>query len=216
MPIPRLLNPANVIINVLDVSAGTHPVTGEPTESGDATFVQTPKIYTAFIGDINGVNKTFTVNEGVYVAGTLVVKLDGIVQTIGAEVLETTPGSGIFDFATAPETGQTVTIEYNKTLDDTVPVEIIIPGQWVPRDDQRLHPVSGGDSPENVGYIIVRAIDMEKIMVDYNGTFKKGDRIVSMGGVLVNAGITSLEHHSHYFEKPQLISLIYEDRQQGV
>lgn len=91
----------------------------------------------------------------------------------------------------------------------------IIKGQWVPVDDRRLGPTAGGDSPENKGYIVVKTEDMEKILENCGGTFRTGDRIVTVGGAEVDAVILSVEHHSHYFGKPQLIFLVYKDKQRG-
>ena len=92
----------------------------------------------------------------------------------------------------------------------------VIKGQWVPVDDRKLGPKAGGDSPTNNGYVVVKAGDMEKILEDCGGTFRTGDRIVTVGGAPVDAVILSVEHHAHYFGKPQLIFLVYEDKQRGL
>lgn len=63
--------------------------------------------YESLTGTINGSNTTFTVPGGSYVAGKLLVFLNNIPYTDG--ITETTPASGIFDFDTAPQTGDVVT-----------------------------------------------------------------------------------------------------------
>jgi hypothetical protein len=93
---------------------------------------------------------------------------------------------------------------------------VTIKGQWIPVDDRKLGPTSGGDSPENQGYVVIRAKDMEKVLENCGGTFRTGDKIVSIGGASVDAVVLSVEHHSHYFGKPQLIFLVYEDKQRGL
>lgn len=92
----------------------------------------------------------------------------------------------------------------------------IIKGQWVPVDDRKLGPTAGGDSPENKGYVVLRTKDMEKVLGDCGGTFRTGDKIVSIGGAIVDAVILSVERHSHYFGKSQLIFITYEDKAKGI
>lgn len=78
----------------------------------------TSDTYGALSGTINGSNTTFTVAQGVYASGTLKVYLNGQLQTQGTseDWDETTPGSGTFDFNTAPVSGDEITVEY-QTVD---------------------------------------------------------------------------------------------------
>jgi hypothetical protein len=81
---------------------------------------QTPDngAYGLLSGSINGTNTVFTVSQSVYISGTLVVALDGIVLTQGTsqDFTETTPGSGTFTLSFAPPTGSVLTCWYNKTI----------------------------------------------------------------------------------------------------
>ncbi len=58
----------------------------------------------------------FTVSTAVYSTGTLTVYLNGQLLTQGSseDWVETTPGSGTFTFAVAPQTGDQVTAYYQK------------------------------------------------------------------------------------------------------
>lgn len=77
---------------------------------------QTPvgATYGLLVGTVNGSNKVFTVSNAAYVAGTLVVTLNGQVQTQGAsyDFVETSATAGTFTFATAPPTGSVVQAFY--------------------------------------------------------------------------------------------------------
>jgi hypothetical protein len=74
--------------------------------------------YALLSGSINGSNTLFTVSQGVYISGTLVVARNGQVLTQGGsnDWVETTPASGTFTFNTAPNTGDILTAWYNKTV----------------------------------------------------------------------------------------------------
>jgi hypothetical protein len=74
--------------------------------------------YALLSGSINGSNTLFTVSQGVYISGTLVVARNGQVLTQGSsnDWVETTPASGTFTFNTAPNTGDVLTAWYNKTV----------------------------------------------------------------------------------------------------
>ena len=74
--------------------------------------------YALLTGSINGSNTLFTVSQGVYISGTLVVARNGQVLTQGSsnDWVETTPASGTFTFNTAPNTGDILTAWYNKTV----------------------------------------------------------------------------------------------------
>lgn len=214
MTIPHLLNPAKAIFNIQDPEVEIHSVYGEPIESGDAQFVQ-EIIYTgpsACTGDVNGENTTFTVSEGEYIAGTLTPFVDGVAQI---DFVETDPETGVFDLDTPPEDESVVTSKFQKVEEDTQPIEVEIKCQWVSKVDQKLGAVAAGDTSDATGYILIRQRDMEKCFVDYNGTIKKGDRLVSVGNVPVRARVVELRHHSHYSGVPSLIAIWYDDRKEG-
>jgi hypothetical protein len=63
-------------------------------------------------GTVNGVTTAFTVLQAKYVANTLEVFINGLQQTKTTDYAETTPGSGIFTFVTAPVTGDVVKVSY--------------------------------------------------------------------------------------------------------
>lgn len=67
---------------------------------------------TALTGAVNGVNTSFTTPEGKYVAGTLQVYANGVLQPLGDAITETTPASGIFTFVTAPATDTQILATY--------------------------------------------------------------------------------------------------------
>lgn len=67
---------------------------------------------TALTGSVNGSNTAFTVPAAVYVAGTLSVYLNGVLQVLGDAITQTTPASGIFNFVTAPLTGDQLYVVY--------------------------------------------------------------------------------------------------------
>lgn len=66
-------------------------------------------------GAVNGSNTTYTVSTGIYKSGTLKVFKNNLllVQGTGEDWVETTPGSGTFDFNTAPLSGDVITVEYS-------------------------------------------------------------------------------------------------------
>lgn len=67
-------------------------------------------------GSINSSNAIFTTARA-YIAGSLIVyKNRTVLQGAGADYTETTPGSGIFTFTTAPATGDTVFVGYQYNL----------------------------------------------------------------------------------------------------
>jgi hypothetical protein len=93
--------------------------------TGDILLVDYETTNTAFIqgsnsivvqetptGLVNGSNAAFTTQLGKYVANSLEVFLNGVQQTKTTDYAETTPGSGIFTFTTAPLTGDIVRISY--------------------------------------------------------------------------------------------------------
>jgi len=74
----------------------------------------TSDTYGILSGTINGSNTTFTLSAGEYISGTLKVSLNGQIQTQGSseDWVETSPGSGTFDFNTAPIAGDEIFVEY--------------------------------------------------------------------------------------------------------
>lgn len=85
--------------------------------SGAIQIDQTPDSgsYGLLAGAVNGVNTAFTVSLGTYGSGKLQVYLNGLIQLQGAsnDWQETTPGSGTFNFITAPATNDIITVVYN-------------------------------------------------------------------------------------------------------
>jgi hypothetical protein len=74
----------------------------------------TADTYGILAGARNGANTTFTVSQGAYTTGTLTVYLNGQLLTQGSaeDWVETTPASGTFDFAVAPEATEEITVVY--------------------------------------------------------------------------------------------------------
>ena len=101
-------------------SGDTLPGSGGGGGSTQIYIDQSPDngAYGVISGLINGTNSLFTVSQGTYVSGTLVVALDGIVLTQGAsqDYVETSPASGTFTLSFAPPTGSVLTCWYNKTV----------------------------------------------------------------------------------------------------
>jgi hypothetical protein len=80
--------------------------------SGVTTIDETAAgIYNTLTGLVNSSNTVYTVSLAAYTAGTLKVWWQGQLQS-GADITETTPGSGIFTLSFAPTTGTTVMAEY--------------------------------------------------------------------------------------------------------
>ena len=78
---------------------------------------QTPDngTYGLLAGTVNGTNTVFTTDKGIYIAGSLVVYLDGQLMTQGGlnDYTETNPSIGTFTFVTAPPSGSIITAMYN-------------------------------------------------------------------------------------------------------
>jgi hypothetical protein len=89
---------------------------GSNTYLNSTQIDQTPAsgTYGTLAGTVNGSNALFTVSNGSYATGTLVVELNGQTQTQGSSYdwVETTPGSGTFTFNVAPPTGSKVLAYY--------------------------------------------------------------------------------------------------------
>jgi hypothetical protein len=73
-------------------------------------------------GARNSVNTTYTVSRGVYAEGTLVVYLNGQLQTQGSseDWTETSPTAGTFDFIRAPASTDEITAVYGSISYGTV------------------------------------------------------------------------------------------------
>ena len=74
--------------------------------------------YGLLTGAINGSNTSYTVSQGVYITGTLVVAINGqiLTQGVSQDWVEVTPASGSFSFNAAPPSGSVITAWYNKTV----------------------------------------------------------------------------------------------------
>lgn len=70
--------------------------------------------YGVLSGAVNGVNTVYTVSAGAYNSGTLVVYLNGQLQTQGTaeDWTETNPTTGTFTFSVAPMSGDEITVVY--------------------------------------------------------------------------------------------------------
>lgn len=73
---------------------------------------------TALTGSVNSSNTAFTVSSGLYASGTLEVYKNGVLQPLGDAITQTTPASGIFNFVTAPTTGDQIIAYYNISVVD--------------------------------------------------------------------------------------------------
>lgn len=74
----------------------------------------TSDTYGVLAGSVNGSNTVFTVSNGSYTSGSVIVYLNGQLQTQGSseDYSETTPASGTITFATAPPSGSEITVLY--------------------------------------------------------------------------------------------------------
>lgn len=114
----------------------------------------TSDTYGALSGTINGSNTTFTVSESEYISGSLTVYLNGQLQTQGSgeDWVENTPGSGTFDFNTAPVSGDEITVVYLKTSTAST------------HNADTVDSIHAADSPSD-----------GKLIADYAGWQKAGD-----------------------------------------
>jgi hypothetical protein len=91
--------------------------------SGNSTPVQidqaggTGSVYGTLTGAINGSNTDFTVSQGIYPSGKLIVSLNGQIQTQGSneDWVELNPAAGTFRFNVAPPIGSIILVEYGRT-----------------------------------------------------------------------------------------------------
>lgn len=77
----------------------------------------TGSVYGVLAGAINGSNTDFTVSEGVYSSGKLIISLNGQIQTQGVDQdwIELNPAGGTFRFNIAPPVSSVVMAEYGKS-----------------------------------------------------------------------------------------------------
>lgn len=90
-------------------------------------------------GSINGTNTTFTTTQGEYRSGSLIVYLNGQALIATKGIIETDPSNGIFDFETAPLSGDEVYVNYDKATP--------LPGIIVESDTTGI---TGADQVKNI------------------------------------------------------------------
>lgn len=131
--------------------------------SGGGYFVdQTPDngTYGLLAGSVNSSNTVFTVSQGSYSTGTLVVYVNGQLQTQGAsnDYQETTPASGTFTFITAPTTGDIVTAQYQTAAGNTGGVTIKNEGSDLTTAVSSIDFVGGSVNATNSGAAVTVTI----------------------------------------------------------
>lgn len=141
---PSVSNVNTIIVSngtLTDDGSGVVTITTGGSGGGGYTYFvdETPDsgTYGLLVGDVDGVNDTFTTSEGTYVTGKLVVWLNGqqISQGAGAnEYTEGTPSAGTFTFNTPPETGDVVTAQY-MTVSSTGGIQSVVAGTNVQIDN---------------------------------------------------------------------------------
>ena len=104
-------------LKIWDGSSWGYVSKGKKGDTGSMYIDQsggTSDTYGVLSGTLNSSNKTFTVSQGIYSTGSLMVYLNGQLQTQGTaqDWVETTPASGVFDFITAPDAGDEITVTY--------------------------------------------------------------------------------------------------------
>lgn len=101
--------------------AGAKGEKGDKGEAGVGTIINllhfahanlTSSGLDSLTGTVNGTNTAFTVPLAAYDAKTLRVFSNGILQPLGDAITPTTPTSGVFNFVTAPATGDQIIVEY--------------------------------------------------------------------------------------------------------
>jgi hypothetical protein len=119
----------------------------------------TSDTYGVLSGAINGSNTTFTTSQSSYDSGTLLVFLNGQLQIQGSgeDWTETTPASGTFDFATAPVSGDELTIFYQTGASINVSPKNTISG-------------TAGEALSLRDYVYLRAGDNKWYKVDIDAT----------------------------------------------
>lgn len=105
-------------VTVIQTALGFVQVTipGGGSGGGNSQIDQTPDhgTYGTLAGTVNGINLTYTVSQGAYTSGQLLVYLNGLLQLQGAtdDWQELVPAAGTFTFTIAPLTGDIITVEY--------------------------------------------------------------------------------------------------------
>jgi len=149
----------------------------------------TSDTYGDLAGTINSTNTTFTVSTTAYVSGSLKVYLNGQLQTQGSseDWVETTPDSGIFDFITAPETGDEITVTYQSVL-STIGNADLLDGQhgnYYTDIVNDTTPQLGGDLDVN-GSNISNSVEDDDILVGINdgGTDRTAIQVHGDSGIV--------------------------------
>jgi len=97
----------------LDSLVGEQGPQGDPGTDGDDAGIYNSLVSDeAPTGAVDGVNDTFTVAAGEYIPNTLEVFLNGLKETRGVHLTETTPGSGVFTLDEAPLPGTIIRVNY--------------------------------------------------------------------------------------------------------
>ena len=137
----------DVNLDGLTITDGKYDLGSGSGGGGGSSFNdQTPNTdasYGTLAGDVDGANTTFTVSEGEYLTGKLLVYLNGQLQEQGStsQWTETTPASGTFDFLVAPTIGDTVTASY-ETVASSGGIQSVVAGTNVTVDNtDPLNPV---------------------------------------------------------------------------
>lgn len=107
---------------VTDLGSGDALVTASGLLGSNGQYIDqsggTSDTYGVLSGSVNGSNAVFTVSQAAYISGSLKVYLNGQLQTQGSaeDWVETSPAAGTFTFATAPATGDLITVSYQKSV----------------------------------------------------------------------------------------------------
>jgi len=148
----------------------------------------TSDTYGVLAGLVNGSNKIYTVSQSVYSTGTLKVYVNGQLQTQGSseDWVETTPASGTFTFATAPETGDLITVTYQSQVLSSDVVVVTTGAQTL--EDKRIKPrtgtVTSSATPtintDNVDYydITALAVNITSMTTNLSGTPTLGQKLI--------------------------------------
>lgn len=164
----------------------TYAISASGGGGGVSTFIdQTPDngTYGLLSGAVDGVNTTFTVSNGSYTSGTLLVQQNGLTLLQGAsdDWVETTPGSGTFDFNTAPSIGDIITVEYQTSSGSA-------PQTGIQFEDEGVNLGSAGtvDELDFVGSGVTASRTGNKVTVNVPGGGGGGSSIVLTAGETIN------------------------------
>lgn len=129
----------------------------------------------------NGSLTAFTVGQSKYVAGTLEVTINGLIQARGTDFTETTPGSGIFTFSAAPLTGDVVRCTYQMSSGASGNADTVdgFHASDSSGSTGNLVPYYGGWSklPSNVTFSYVAANSFNIVGGDFTSIIPKGTKI---------------------------------------